>query len=192
MAVSATGSSPVFLTVEVCAVVGPLSMSWGPSDGAGGERDSSVWVPVPERSTVTSGALDVTVSVADCAPVVSGSNWTRRVQVLSAVSVVVVEQSAGLVVRRWKLGASVPVIVIALSVTCWVPVFLTVEVCVAVGPLSMSWGPSDNAVGLGDSSVWVPVPERSTVMSAALDVTVRVALFAPVAGGSKRARRSQI
>jgi len=52
--VSVTGSVPLLVTVEVCAVVAPSSMSWFPNGSVAGARDSSVWVPVPVSVTVMS------------------------------------------------------------------------------------------------------------------------------------------
>ena len=79
-------------------------------------------------------------------------------------------------------------------VTGWLPVFVTVDVCGSVGPSSMSLDPNGNVAGASDSSVMrlVAVPVSVTVTSSALEPTVIVAVFAPVAVGSKRARRSHV
>ena len=92
-------------------------MSCGPSAKAAGQGDSCVCVPVPVSVTVTSSALEPTVIVAVLAPDAVGSKRARRPHVSSAVSVVVVVQSAGRAGQPLKLAASLPPSVIAVSVT---------------------------------------------------------------------------
>src|SRR3954451_14026925 len=45
--VTLTVSEPLCMTVEVCEDVLPSSRSFGPIERDAGERDSSVWVPIP-------------------------------------------------------------------------------------------------------------------------------------------------
>ena len=53
-------------------------MSRLPNASDAGERDSSVWMPVPLRAIVSSGAFESIVTVADFAPTVVGSKIVPR------------------------------------------------------------------------------------------------------------------
>ena len=134
-------------------------------------------------------AFEVTVSVAVFAPVVAGSKCARSVHVCPAVSVVVLVQSPGSPVSRANWLASAPPSATAVSVTGSVPAFVTVDVCAAVAPSSMSRAPKASAAGARDSSVCVPRPVRATVRSGtAADETVTVADLSPVVAGSNSTR----
>src|SRR5262249_4521542 len=115
-----------------------------------GDAPSDVLVPLPVRSTTRSGAFDDTVTVADFAPVATGSKRTRTVHVAPAARTVPIPQSATSPDSNSKSDASVPRSVTAVSVAGAVPVFDTVVECDVVGPSSMSWPP--NATGSGDAS----------------------------------------
>ena len=65
-------------------------MSREPNASVSGAVDSEVCVPVPVRSTVTSAALESTVTVADFAPVEVGSKRPRTLHVSPAARTVVV------------------------------------------------------------------------------------------------------
>src|SRR3954453_6229216 len=100
MAENVTSSLPEFETTDVCGAVAPSSMSFDPNDSDAGERDSSVWMPVPVSDTVRSGTFELTVPVADFAPVVVGLNSTRTLHVWPAVSTVEDVQSVPCPVKR--------------------------------------------------------------------------------------------
>jgi hypothetical protein len=76
-------------------------------------------------------------------------------------------------------------------VTDSLPLLVTVENSVAVGPAAISRDPNANTAGLRDSCVKIPVPVKSTVIAGALDETVIVANFEPttVCGADPRWRR---
>ena len=141
-------------------------------------------VSFPVSVTVTAAAFDPRVIAAVFAPVDVGSKRARRSHVSPAVSVVAGAQSAVAPVSRWNWPGSEPPSVIEVSVTGSLPVFVTVDVCVAVGPAAVSFGPKDSLAGEAASSVWVPVPDSATLIGAESDVTVSVAVCAPVDAGS--------
>src|SRR4051812_25459402 len=119
-------------------------MSFEPNERLAGERDSNVWIPAPSRATLTSAAFECTVAVPDFAPTVDGSNVIRRAHVSPACNSFPFTQSDALPVTCENDASltSTPE-----PVTSSVPLLVTVEVCDAVAPSSMSFEPNDRLAG---------------------------------------------
>src|SRR4051794_27710768 len=183
-----TSSVPLFVTVEVCEAVAPSSMSFDPNDSEVGDGGRCLCSPLPPYATLSRSAFEWTVTEPDLSPVVDGSNAIRSSHVLPACSTIAAAQSVD-----WngageeRAGTSM-----LEMVTSSEPVFVTVEVCEAVAPSSMSFDPNDSEVGDGDSCVCVPVPSTATDTSAAFEWTVTGPDFPPTVDGSNAIRSSHV
>ena len=126
-----------------------------PKASVSGERPSAVWMPVPVSVTARSAALDAIVTRRRLARrCVVGSNRARTVAGLPGGEDGAWRRSPSPARRSGaRSGAASPVTVTEVKVTVSLPVLVTVEVCVAVGPSSTSREPNVSVVGLRSSSV---------------------------------------
>src|SRR3954447_1113379 len=96
-----TGSVPVLVTVEVCAVVAPAASSLDPNARVDGLLESTVSVPSPLRLIVMSGSSVVSITTEpDLTPLSDGSKLARTLQFAPPARVA--PQSAASPVSRVK------------------------------------------------------------------------------------------
>src|SRR5436190_2469602 len=180
IALSVTGSVPVFVTVEVSIDVLPVPTSSAAKPRVPGTSSASS-VAVPFRAIEIGGALELTVTVADFGPVVEGSKAMRTSHVPPTGTVAPAVQSFAPPVS-WPKSCGSLIDTLEMG-TASLPTFVIVAVCGALGPAPTS-AVKPSVSGARDSWAWIPVPVRSVLTVGAFEGTSSSADLPPRVLGS--------
>lgn len=187
------GAVPLLLTVTVCAAL-VLPTAWEPNDTLAGDRVTAGAVPVPVKPRLCGlpAALSAIATVADRAPVATGSKVTDTEHEAFTASVAGANGQLSPSEKSPEFG---PPTVTALIANGAVPTFFTV----ALSPpliVPTAWLPNVRLVGdtdiAGAGSIAVPLRARLSGLSAALSAIETAALRLPDAVGEKLTEMLQL